>query len=318
MNIIWKGSPNKDGKELRKPIDRVVMHWFGTGTLESANNRFTSTTGGASAHYGISGKTVYQWVKEDEVAWHAGVYPMNQRSIGIEHDATTDHDASNDTIKTSAELLADICKRNKIPLDRTHIIGHKESGYATQCPGTLPIDKIIDLAKKILGGVTETPSTLGPKEIHVMDVGKKLDDESFKKIGWEGKFPRDTALDTAGDLYKKILVDLDKINKKCDLMKEDLNVANKKIAAFAEETFLQEKKCKEVSESLEKEIALLKENKDDKEEIYLKQLEEKETIITAQIAEIALLKKQLEKVAWFFSTIEALKKYLTKLKDKKN
>ena len=146
MNIIWKGSPNKNDSSYRKPINCVVLHWFGVGDLTSANNRFQSSTGGASAHYGISDDTVFQWVKESEVAWHAGDFPMNQRSIGIEHDATTTKNATEKTYQTAGKLLADICKRNNIPLDRTHIIKHSEV-KATQCPGTLDVDKIISLAK---------------------------------------------------------------------------------------------------------------------------------------------------------------------------
>lgn len=148
MTITWKGSPNKDGASHRTPITTIVIHWFGVGTLDSANSRFQNNTASnrASAHYGISDNTIYQWVKEEEVAWHAGVYAVNQRSIGIEHDATTTKNASEKTYQTSGQLVADICKRNNIPLNRTHIIGHNEVS-ATQCPGTLDIDKIISLAK---------------------------------------------------------------------------------------------------------------------------------------------------------------------------
>ncbi len=145
MAPTWKGSPNysKD----RKAIDRVVMHWFGVGTLESANARFQNPEAQSSAHYGISDTRIWQWVKEEHVAWHAGNYPMNQRSIGIEHDATTTKDATEATYQTSAQLLREICNRYTIPLDRKHIIGHREVS-ATQCPGTLDIDRIISLAKQ--------------------------------------------------------------------------------------------------------------------------------------------------------------------------
>jgi N-acetylmuramoyl-L-alanine amidase len=146
MQIIWKGSPNKDGKEYRQTIDRVVLHWFGIGDLESANSRFQNPASRVSAHYGISDLLVYQWVNEEDVAWHAGNYPINQRSIGIEHNATTAQNASEQTYRTAGELLRDICTRHNIPLDREHILKHSECS-ATQCPGTLDIDKIIAIAK---------------------------------------------------------------------------------------------------------------------------------------------------------------------------
>jgi hypothetical protein len=146
MKITWRGSPNKNDASMRKPIDRIITHWFGIGTLSSADNRFKSPTGGASAHYGISDDTIYQWVKEEEVAWHAGDWPTNQRSIGIEHDATTTKNASEKTYQTSGLLVRAICERHNIPIDRKHIIGHNEV-VATQCPGTIDINKIIKLAK---------------------------------------------------------------------------------------------------------------------------------------------------------------------------
>ena len=131
----------------RKSYDFIVIHWFGIGTLSSANTRFQNKDAQASAHYGISGKTIYQWVEEQDTAWHAGVFDINQRSIGIEHDATTEKNMSEETYITSANLIREICQRHNIPLDRDHIKGHKEF-KATQCPGTIDIDKLISLAKQ--------------------------------------------------------------------------------------------------------------------------------------------------------------------------
>ena len=177
MNIIWKDSPNQD--DNRKQIKLVVLHWFGTGTLESANARFQNPASQVSAHYGVSGNTVYQWVKEDAVAYHAGVYSVNQESIGIEHDATTEHLASEDTYKTSIQLVAEICKRYNIPIDREHIRKHSEF-KATQCCGTLDIDRIVREAKLF---ISPTLPILGiTKEQIIIDVYKAL----------TGEFPNDS------------------------------------------------------------------------------------------------------------------------------
>jgi len=147
MNIIFHRSPNFDNN--RKKIDRIVIHWFGKGTLESADNRFLNDMSDVSAHYGISGDTIIQWVEEQNVAYHAGNYEMNQRSIGIEHDATTDHQASDLTYETSAKLIANICKKYNIPLNDSYIIPHRQI-KATQCPGTIDINRIISLASGII------------------------------------------------------------------------------------------------------------------------------------------------------------------------
>lgn len=153
MNIKWVGSPNFD--KNRKPIDRIVIHWM-VGNLASADAQFQKKDPGTSAHYGVEDENIHQYVNENEVAYHAGVYAMNQRSIGIEHSASPDRPASEKTYQTSGQLIREIAQRYNIPLDRTHIIKHSEV-KATQCCGTVDIDKLIAIAKQ--GGST-TPDEL--------------------------------------------------------------------------------------------------------------------------------------------------------------
>ena len=151
MNIQWIGSPNFDTN--RTTIDEIFIHWI-VGTLKSADAQFQKANG-TSAHYGIEDDTVHQYVKEEHVAYHAGVYSHNQRSIGIEHSASPDRAASDKTYETSGRLIADICKRHNIPLDRAHIRGHKEV-RSTQCPGTMDIDRLISIAKTHMGNDTDS------------------------------------------------------------------------------------------------------------------------------------------------------------------
>src|SRR3990167_1142745 len=177
MNIIWIGSPNFDS--ARKPIDRVVLHWI-VGSLASADAQFQKTTPGTSAQYGIEDNVIHQYVKEDKVAYHAGVYAINQRSIGIEHSAAPDRPASEETYRTSGALLGDICRRYNIPLDREHIIKHSEV-KATSCPGTLDIDRIISLAKE--GQMTDDEMVIKKTEYKDLYEGKQLY-QQFKDAGY--------------------------------------------------------------------------------------------------------------------------------------
>ncbi len=156
MDIKWIGSPNFDTK--RTPIDEVFVHWI-VGTLASADTQFQKKTPGTSAHYGIEDDVIHQYVKEENVAYHAGVYSHNQRSIGIEHSASPDRAASDKTYETSGRLIAEICKRHNIPLDRTHIRGHKEV-RSTQCPGTMDIDRLINIAKTHMGNDTDSQKVI--------------------------------------------------------------------------------------------------------------------------------------------------------------
>lgn len=141
MNITWIGSPNFDKK--RKPIDRIVIHWFGSkgSTLKSTDNYFQKA-GGVSATYAVEDAAIHQYVSEEHVPYSNGNYAMNQRSITIEMSANVARDASDKTYATAAALLADISKRRSIPLDRTHILRHSEV-VATQCCGTVDVDRLI-------------------------------------------------------------------------------------------------------------------------------------------------------------------------------
>lgn len=170
MNVTYRGSPNFAPR--KGGIDRIVVHWFGSGTLESADGRFQNKDSKVSAHYAVSKGRVWQWVFEKSAAWHAGNLAMNDRSIGIEHDATlNNHDLSETDYRLSAELIAGISKRWDIPLDRTHVIQHKEV-KPTQCPGTVDLDKLIALAKEF-----NTPTPMRPLKVQLIFNNQKYGTE---------------------------------------------------------------------------------------------------------------------------------------------
>ena len=63
--------------------------------------------------------------------------------------------------------MADICKRYNIPLDRKHVLAHKEV-TATACPGGINVDEVVRLAKEYSKGtsnsnVAPTPTPSKPK-----------------------------------------------------------------------------------------------------------------------------------------------------------
>lgn len=145
MTWIPIPSSNYTAGRQGKKIDRIVLHWI-VGTVASADAVFKNPAKQVSAHYAISGTTAHQYVKEEDTAYHAGNWDMNLRSVGIEHEGGPTLPITEGTYKASAKLVSDIAKRHGIPLDRTHVIGHKEV-KATQCPGTLDIDRVIRDAK---------------------------------------------------------------------------------------------------------------------------------------------------------------------------
>lgn len=124
------------------------MHWM-VSRIDGCDATFQDGRRQASAHYGIEDGTVHQYVKEEDTAWHCGVWEINQETIGIEHSGGPDLPISEETIQTSINLVTDICKRYGIPADRQHIRKHSEV-KATQCPGTLPVDRIVEEVAKRL------------------------------------------------------------------------------------------------------------------------------------------------------------------------
>jgi len=198
MNIIQKPTPNyTEGRGGIIP-SVICIHWIGAGTPQGAIAWFANPSSQVSAHYLVAGKSIYQFVEEEDVAWHSGDWKTNTESIGIEHYATPDHPASDDTYNTSAELVKDICKRYNIPIDREHIIKHSEV-KSTACPGTLDVDRIISLAKEGGAMVCEIKDSSG--KVRAME---------WLLREWEVEKKRADELDKEVDSYK------DKVNELSD------------------------------------------------------------------------------------------------------
>jgi N-acetyl-anhydromuramyl-L-alanine amidase AmpD len=111
-----------------------------------------------SAHYlvGLDGR-VAQFVDEHDTAHHAGRVreptaefiteeSPNLYTIGIEFEDGGDPDGvarPDAQYRSGAELIAALAARWSIPVDRAHIVGHREIFSAKACPGNLDIDRLI-------------------------------------------------------------------------------------------------------------------------------------------------------------------------------
>ncbi|MEU2624230.1 N-acetylmuramoyl-L-alanine amidase [Streptomyces sp. NPDC007157] len=129
----WQAASGENGTPAQRPdeydIDRVIIHVTQqsyAGTLSI----FQNPKKRVSAHYLVRSADghVAQCVRESDVAWHAGNWDYNTRSVGIEHEGwVTKPEYFTDALYTeSARLTASICDRYGIPKDRAHIIGHVE------------------------------------------------------------------------------------------------------------------------------------------------------------------------------------------------
>ena len=141
-------------------IDGIVIHHWGVdGQDFDAVCRFFESGPGTSAHYVAEDGRVACIVSPKDIAWHAGNWPVNQRTIGIEcRPEMTDGD-----IETVAELIADL---------ETHygksflISGHKDH-FNTSCPGRYydNIQRIVDRVNAIKDGVPAAPAPLPKEEV---------------------------------------------------------------------------------------------------------------------------------------------------------
>ncbi|MEU6124875.1 N-acetylmuramoyl-L-alanine amidase [Streptomyces sp. NPDC047123] len=111
------------------PVNHVVIH-VTQETYADALAIFKNPAKKVSAHYVVRSKDghIAQCVRERNVAWHAGNWDYNTRSIGIEHEGWVDKPEyfTDAMYEQSAALTAAICSTYGIPKDREHIIGHNE------------------------------------------------------------------------------------------------------------------------------------------------------------------------------------------------
>jgi hypothetical protein len=108
------------------PVDMIIIHDT-EGSYGSAIQEFQNGAVQASAHYvvGDAGQLT-QMVAERDIAWHAGNWDYNTRAIGIEHEgfASGPNWYTTTMYDVSARLIASICSRWGVPMDRNHVIGH--------------------------------------------------------------------------------------------------------------------------------------------------------------------------------------------------
>ena len=168
----------------RSPIDMIVLHTM-VGTLTGSTAHFKNSTVNTSAHYGIdSNGQLVQWIPESATAYHAGRYEVNQRSIGIEHeDLGQPNNPRPDALyQASSRLVADIAKTYNIKLDRDHVKKHNEI-VATNCPGSLDIDRILAGAKALLQPTEATHQYELPPSVFTAMVTKSSEyDEIWKAL----------------------------------------------------------------------------------------------------------------------------------------
>lgn len=185
MNIIWKGSPNYGTTRFGNQIEFIVCHWI-VGTLASADAVFANPNSDVSAHYAVGNGEIHQYVKESNTAWHAGNQTANRKSIGIEHQGSPTMPITDAVYNTSADLIADICRRygKRFPLRR-----HSEF-VATACPGTLDLNKLNRLVDERLNNKGVVMDTQDGQWLYQVALKRPAENTSAGSAGqWNGLKP---------------------------------------------------------------------------------------------------------------------------------
>jgi hypothetical protein len=106
----------------------IVVHET-EGSFAATVAWFRNPKARAAANYvvGRDGRIAHM-VPDNEIAWHAGNGYVNAHSIGIEHEGLTNVDGTitDAEYRASAQLVATLTRRYRIPVDRGHIIGHDQ------------------------------------------------------------------------------------------------------------------------------------------------------------------------------------------------
>lgn len=181
MNILNVPSPNfSSGRKGYRP-EAIVIHIM-EGTLAGTDSWFRNTQSKVSAHYGIGvNGEVHRYVQESDTAWHAGrvhapqwtlIKPAatagmylnpNYYTIGIEHEGKNDSEWTDAMYESSAALVADIAGRWRIPIDRSHVIGHREIYSLKTCPGSVvKLEKIVEMARQKAGALPPADFVASP------------------------------------------------------------------------------------------------------------------------------------------------------------
>lgn len=146
------------GREGNK-IQGIVVHHAASTSLDSIGAAFARAGRNGSAHYGVGGNQIHQYVDEANTTWHCSNWWGNVRTIGIETTNSTgapNWEIAPDTFETLVKLVADIAKRNNLgklwinpKADMPTLSGHKDwYGASTVCPGPSLYPRLQEIADR--------------------------------------------------------------------------------------------------------------------------------------------------------------------------
>lgn len=130
---IWCNKGNfTESNRKSSEIDTLVIHYTGNNgdTAENNGNYFKNNVVETSAHYFVDDTTVVRSVADKNIAWHAGDWDINCRSIGIEIAGSTT-ECTGKTLENVILLAQRLMEKYNIPKER--VIRHYDAN-GKLCP----------------------------------------------------------------------------------------------------------------------------------------------------------------------------------------
>ncbi len=128
------GNHDKANRPTSQKIDYIVIH--DTEATWATTLKLVADPTYVSWQYSLRSADghIAQHVKAKDVAWQAGNWYINSKSIGLEHEGFAAQGTwyTEAMYRSSAKLVRYLAAKHHIPLDRAHIIGHDN------VPGTIP------------------------------------------------------------------------------------------------------------------------------------------------------------------------------------
>jgi N-acetyl-anhydromuramyl-L-alanine amidase AmpD len=161
-------TPYKSSRNGTK-VTTIVLHHMASTSLDGVLSMWINATRQGSANYAIGNEgQIIGAVDEDLRSWSLANAAFDSKSITfeIENEALGGSwPVSSAAHEATAKVVADICQRYGIAINRTNILGHREVysrygvGYSTACPGGLNMDWIVNRANQIASGTAAPTPT---------------------------------------------------------------------------------------------------------------------------------------------------------------
>ncbi|MGC9148939.1 MAG: N-acetylmuramoyl-L-alanine amidase [Sulfolobales archaeon] len=148
---IWSPAHNNNYKEDNRSVIKWIVIHVAEGNLNSVVAWFKNPSAKVSAHYvvGLDG-SIYQMVRDKDIAWHAGNRLYNELSIGIEHEGWVSMNLFTDAqYMSSARLVAYLALKYGISLYRPNGVAPPDPNISS---GIIGHDQVPDPRNPGLGG----------------------------------------------------------------------------------------------------------------------------------------------------------------------